>query len=196
MSTQTLDTVPAANGDGAAVSAAPTGEVAAGLTLHHTYPPLPTHAVEVRKPASDALDAHFYAELVDAKGVAPGSVISTTDPFVAKFHIRLHGDLWRCICGHWCFDMCFESCGEGPELNLMDLPNIEPNLYVWDWKGCERGSRHFTLTVPIPAGTIPPGKKNRLYDVSATFQMLDPCRKPVAVLGYQELGKFQFYNPS
>lgn len=196
MGTQTItppSTAPAPANGGEATAGA--GAIGASLypgnaDLHHP----PAGVVEIRKPSSQSLEAYWRAELRDQYGVDPGSIISVNDPFVVAFHVWLTGDLWRCICGDWCFDMSFESIGGGAELSLSDFPNIEPQLSLTHWKGCAPGARHFWVTVTIPAGTVPAGPKNKLYRVAATFQMLDPCGKPVPVVGYQSLGEFQFYN--
>lgn len=196
MGTQTIDrpTADAAPATAAAPSALVIGQslYPDNADLHN----LPGGVAEFRKPSSQALDGYWRAELRDQYGVDPGTIISTQDPFVVAFHVWLTGDLWRCICGDWCFDMCFESIGGGPELCLSDLSNIEPQLSLRDWTGCAPRARHFWVVVTCPPGTIPAGKKNRLYRVGATFQMLDPCKHPVPVVGYQALGEFQFYNPN
>jgi hypothetical protein len=199
MSTQTLEAPQVAvstNG-----IAAPSS-LSIGASLYPQYPdphrpPKDEYGViEVRKPPSSALDGYWRAELRDQYGVEPSSIISTQDPFVVAFHLWLSGDLWRCICGDWCFDMCFESIGGGHEFCLSDLPNIEPQLSVRDWVGCRPHALHFWVVVTCPPGTVPGGKKNKLYRVGATFQMLDACKKPAAVVGYQGLGEYQFYNPN
>jgi hypothetical protein len=197
MGTQAVERPPA-DVNGADNGAPVPGELVIGQSLYPDHPDPrrpPRGVVEVRKPPAEALDGYWRAELRDEHGVEPRTIISTHDPFVVAFHVWLRGDLWRCICGHWCFDMCFESIGGGPELCLTDLSNIEPQLSIWDWKGCAPHALHFWVVVTCPAGTIPAGKKNRLYRVGATFQMLDPCRKPAPVVGYQALGEYQFYNP-
>lgn len=192
-------TIPAPGAPAASTGAngTPAGAQSIGASLYpdHSDPGHPIdNAVEFRKPASSALDGYWTAELRDAYGVEPRTILSVEDPFVVAFHVWLSGDLWRCICGDWCFDMSFESIGGGAELSLSDFPNIEHQLSLTDWKGCAPGARHFWVTVTIPAGTVPAGPKNKLYRVAATFQMLDPCGKPVPVVGYQSLGEFQFYN--
>ena len=151
--------------------------------------------VEIYKPPSNALAGKWYAEVRDEYGVAPNTIISAQDSFQVSFHLWLSGDLWRCICGDWCFDMCWQPCGHGETVVLSEIPDLAPQLMVLDWKGCVKDALHFWVTLTCPPGTIPAGHKNTLYDVSATFQMLDPCKEPAAVVGYQDLGRFQFYNP-
>jgi hypothetical protein len=202
MSTQTIEPftadAPTTSAPDTTTATSTTNQVSIGRSLYPDYPN-PHHppygVVEVRKPPSSALNGYWRAELRDQFGVEPGSIISVRDPFVVAFHVWLQGDLWKCICGDWCFDMAFESIGGGPELKLSDIPGIAPSLMLRDWKGCAKGALHFWVVVTIPPGTIPAGKKNQLYRVGATFQMLDPCKNPSAVVGYQSLGEFQFYNP-
>jgi hypothetical protein len=164
------------------------------LDPHH--PPGHEYGViEIYKPPSHALGGKWYAEVRDEYGVAPETIISTQDYFKVSFHLWLSGDLWRCICGDWCFDLCCRPCGHGETVVLSDIPELAPQLMVLDWKGCMKDALHFWVTLTCPPGTIPAGRKNTLYDVKATFQMLDPCKEPTAVVGYQDLGQFQFYNP-
>jgi hypothetical protein len=164
-----------------------------GHQPHDDTPPT-EGVVEIYKPSSDALKGSFTAELRDKYGVKPETIIKAKDHFEISFWVWLEGDLWKCICGDWCFDMTFESGGPSREIRLSDFAEIAPDLMYRDWKGCRPGALHFHVTVKVPAGTIPAGDKNRTYDVVASFQMLDACGNPAAVVGHQELGRYQFYN--
>lgn len=177
MSTDTIDAPTDTNGSGASLDVGPT-----------------QGSVEIYKPPSGALAGQWTAELRDSYGIEPGNIIRADDDFEVSFWVWLTGDLWKCICGDWCFDMDFEAIGRGPEFSLTDIAEIQPQLSLRDWKGCAPGALHFHVTVKVPAGKIPPGPKNTVYLVVASFQMLDPCGNPAAVVGHQVLGEYQFYN--
>jgi hypothetical protein len=50
-----------------------------------------------------------------------------------RFRVQLEGRLWKCICGCWRFDLCFDPCGEGTGFNLSGvLPDSERRkLRMW-----------------------------------------------------------------
>jgi hypothetical protein len=137
------------------------------------------------------LRARWNAELYDVAGVPPSTIISITDPFEVCFRVELSGDLWRCVCGTWCFDLCFDPCGAGAGFNLSKRLPADV-LHVKDWKGCD--TRCIEKCYTVPAGTITADECTILYEVGATFQLYC-CERPAPVVGHEVLGTYQFYNP-
>lgn len=161
-----------------------------GAAAHYDHPG--ETAVEIRKPPADALRAYWSAVVTDPNGVDPSTIISIRDAFKVRFDVWLEGALWRCICGNWCFELCLEACGPGPELYLSQLIGKD-KLRVEHFEGCK--TKHVVLEIDVPAGTVPADACTTLYQVGATFQMEDPCGQPSAVVGYAVLGELQFYDP-
>jgi len=186
----TLTETPLTNGAAAAAEAA---SQPSGITVDAdaTLPQLPDDVVEIRLPSPDRLRAQFRARIVDANGVNPNEIISVSDGFYVKFELYLTGDLWRVMCGHWCFDMSFESAGPGPEALLSELLGLK-EIKVY-FVGCKH--RRICVNVWVPPGTVPTSYCSRIYEAKATFQLHDSCEKPVAVLGHQDVGDYQFYLP-
>lgn len=60
------------------------------------------------------LRAYWDADLIDVDDRNPhDTIIERKDPFEVCFRVYLKGRLWRCICGHWCFDLGFPDPGPG-----------------------------------------------------------------------------------
>jgi hypothetical protein len=187
----TLTETPLTNG--AAAAAEPAANQPAGIAVEAdaTLPQLADDVVEIRLPSPAGLRAHFRASVIDANGVDPKEIISVSDGFYAKFELYLTGDLWRVMCGSWCLDLSFESAGPGPEANLSDLLHLD-DIKVY-FVGCKH--RRICVNVWVPPNTVPTDYCSRIYEVKATFQLHDQCGKPVAVLGHQDVGDYQFYLP-
>ena len=100
----------------------------------------------------------------------------------------LKGRLWKCICGHWCFDVCFTSIGDGPDFNLSDVLPDRSELQITDWKGCD--GLYIEMCVSVPPGTIPVERCGTLYQVGAKFELrccgdCDDEGSHVAVAGHE-----------
>jgi hypothetical protein len=147
-------------------------------------------AVELRVPPSTALKARWDADLIDANGVKPNTIISIKDDFQVRVRVELTGELWNCICGNWCFDFGFTAIGAGTNFNLSDkLP--AGALDVKDWEGCT--TRCIKKVVTVPAGTIPADHCGTLYEVGARFAFFC-CEgiRPILV-GYESKCEIEFY---
>lgn len=150
-------------------------------------------ATEIRVPSEKLLKAYWDTDIYDPNGVAPANIISIADAFTVCFRVELQGDLWRCMCGTWCFELGFSPCGKGTGFNLSDHLGGNDPLHVKDWKGCD--TQCIELCVTVPAGTIPADLCTTMYEVCATFELIC-CDKPAGVLvGYEVLGPYQFYQP-
>lgn len=148
-------------------------------------------ATEIDLPAESLLKARWNTDIYDNNGVPPPNIISIDDAFEVCFRLELSGGLWRCVCGTWCFDLCFDPCGSGVGFNLSDrLP--DGSLHVKDWKGCD--TQCIELCWTVAAGTIPADYCSTLYEVGATFQLFC-CDKQAPVVGHDVLGDYQFYQP-
>ena len=147
---------------------------------------------EIRLPSEALLHAYWDTDILDSNGVPPTTIISVADDFYVRFRLELDGGLWACIAGDWCFDVGFTPIGKGSGFDLEDL--LTPGAtHVTNWKGCE--STCIELNVRVPAGTVPAEYcDGTLYEVGAKFQ-LHCCGKPAAVVGYEALEEYQFYQP-
>ena len=68
------------------------------------------------------LRAYWDADILDVDDRDPyDTIIARKDPFLVRFRVYLRGRLWKCICGHFCFDVGFTSIGDGPDFNLSDV---------------------------------------------------------------------------
>jgi len=145
---------------------------------------------ELQIPPSSALRAYWDADLTDAFGIPPGSIISVQDPFNVRFRVELVGDLWHCICGSWCFDFMFTAIGEGPDFNLSSkLP--AGALDKKDWEGCKEMC--IDLPYTVPAGTVPADACGTLYDVGAKFALRCCEGDRAIVVGYENHSRIEFY---
>jgi len=54
-------------------------------------------------------------------GSCTHTIIERKDSFEARFRVELEGRLWRCICGHWCFNLGLTAIGKGEDLHLSDV---------------------------------------------------------------------------
>jgi len=154
-------------------------------------------ATEIRVPSSAQLRAYWDADILDVNGVPPGTIISVEDGFVVRFRVELHGHLWRCMTGCWCFDIGFTAIGDGPDFNLSD--KFAPGTFeIHDWKGCD--TRCIEKSVPVPKETIPADACGTLYECGARFALHCCCepdhqhrgKRPILV-GYEALEEREFY---
>ena len=147
------------------------------------------------------LRAYWDADLIDTDDKNKhDTIIERKDSFEVRFRVLLEGRLWRCICGCWCFDVCFTAIGKGEDFDLSDVltgPERE-KLRIKDWKGCE--GRYIDICVTVPPGTIPAGRCGTLYEVGAKFELRcccgdddgDECGGELAVAGHEHLGEDMF----
>jgi hypothetical protein len=142
------------------------------------------------------LRAYWDADVLDVDDKnKQDTIIGRTDPFEVRFRVELEGRLWKCICGHWCFDVGFSAIGEPREFYLSSVLPDPSVLEVRDWKGCDRLC--LELTVPVPGGLIPVESCGTLYQLGAKFELrcCGYCREEnshLAVAGHESLGEYMF----
>jgi hypothetical protein len=144
---------------------------------------------EVNVP-NGVLRAYWDTDIVDANGVPPGTIIGSDDLFKVRFRVELVGDLWRCICGSWCFDVGFSPIGSGSGFYLSEVLKDPSVLEITGWEGCQTCC--IELCVDVPPGTIPAGKCGTVYEVAAKYE-LHCCDGHVALVGYEALEEYEFY---
>jgi hypothetical protein len=159
---------------------------------------------EIFLPSNKYLKAYWDADIldIDDKNVKD-TIIEAKEDFKVRFRVELEGRLWKCITGHWCFDVCFTAIGDGKDFNLSDvLPDaLKPELKICNWTGCQTRCIYVCLTVP--GGTIPAGNCGTLYDVGAKFELrccgdcdydCDDDKSPghLAVAGHEHQGEYMF----
>ena len=156
---------------------------------------------EIELPSEKYLKAYWDADILDIDDKNPhDTIIETKDTFKVRFRVQLEGRLWKCICGHWCFDLGFTSVGDGPRFNLSDvLPEPEKSKLRWcDWEGCK--TRCIERCVTVPPGTIPAEYCGTLYTVGAKFELRccgdcdckDKEHGHLAVAGHEPQGEYMF----
>lgn len=146
------------------------------------------------------LKAYWDADIIDDDKNPQDTIIESNEAFHVRFRVELKGRLWKCICGHWCFDLGFTSIGDGKDFNLSDmLPDaLKPQLRLCDWKGCD--TRCIDITITVPPGTIPADYCGTLYEVGAKFELRCcgdcDCEKKehghLAVAGHEPEGEYMF----
>ncbi len=100
------------------------------------------------------LRAYWDADILDVDDRNPyDTIIARKDPFLVRFRVYLRGRLWKCLCGHFCFDVGFTSIGDGPDFNLSDVLPDRSELQIRDWKGCD--GVYIEKYVWVPPETIP-----------------------------------------
>jgi hypothetical protein len=147
----------------------------------------------VLKVPSDPLAAYWDADILDDQGNEfDPPIISVTQNFQIRYRVELHGRLWLCIAGQWCFDYGFTPIGAGTGFNLRD--RLPAGTFDVDWRGCE--TRCIEHVVQVPAGTITAGDCGTLYDVGARYQ-LHCCDHVLSVIAGFEVDEddYEFWNP-
>jgi hypothetical protein len=128
---------------------------------------------EIFLPSEKYLKAYWDADILDDDQNPQDTIIESKEAFKVRFRVELKGRLWKCICGHWCFDLGFSTIGDGPVpyFNLSDvLPaNLKPELRLCDWQGCQ--TRCIEICITVPPGTIPVGDCGTLYEIGAKFEL-------------------------
>jgi len=158
-------------------------------------------ATEIFLPSEKYLKAYWDADIIDDDKNPQDTIIESNEAFTVRFRVELKGRLWKCICGHWCFDLGFTAIGDGKDFNLSDvLPAaLKPDLRLCDWEGCD--TTCIDLTITVPAGTIPADCCGTLYQVGAKFELRccgdcddDDKQKQghLAVAGHEPQGEYMF----
>ena len=155
---------------------------------------------EIFLPSEKYLKAYWDCDIIDDDKNPQDTIIESNEAFHVRFRVELKGRLWKCICGHWCFDLCFTAIGDGTDFNLSDhLPaNLKEKLRICDWEGCK--TRCIDICIDVPPGTIPAGYCGTLYQVGAKFELRCcgdcDCEKPehghLAVAGHEPEGEYMF----
>lgn len=153
-------------------------------------------STEILLPPERYLKAYWDADLLDIDDEdVHDTIIERKDAFKVRFRVYLKGRLWRCICGHWCFDVCFTAIGDGEDFNLSDVLPDPKKLQIPDWEGCKR--LYLDFCVDVPPGTIPVGRCGTLYQVGAKFELrccggCDDEHSHLAVAGHEPQGEYMF----
>jgi hypothetical protein len=150
----------------------------------------------IELPSERYLQAYWHTDVCDVDSPHPHDrIIERRDPFLIRFRVELKGRLWRCISGHWCFNVGFTAIGAGDDFNLSQhLPDPRV-LQIPDWTGCK--TRCIERTVRVPADTIPVGYCGTVYEVASWFELrcCGGCEDPnshLAASGFERLGEYQF----
>jgi hypothetical protein len=153
-------------------------------------------ATEIFLPSEKYLKAHWDADILDIDDQnIHDTIIERKDTFKVRFRVELKGRLWTCICGHWCFDVCFTAVGDGPNFDLSDVLPDRAVLQVPDWMGCQ--TTCVELCVTVPPETIPIERCGVLYEIGAKFELrccggCEDANSHLAVAGHESEGQYMF----
>jgi len=142
------------------------------------------------------LEAYWDADIIDVDDKNKhDTIIERKDPFEVRFRVYLKGRLWKCLCGHWCFDVGFTALGDGPSFNLSDVLPDPSELQIKDWKGCD--GLYIDRCVRVPPERIPVERCGTLYQVGAKFELrccggCDDEHSHLAVAGHERQGEYMF----
>lgn len=150
--------------------------------------------LEIWKPPTDGIGGYMWLEIVDPYGIPPANIIKYPHDWIVRCHVWLEGDIWKCVCGEICTEVCFNPChpepGEPPVYKLEDLAG-EP--LCLDFKGCDHyfpgdpeGHVHASFEVRVPAGALPSGPdgKPKTYEWTATLSFKNPCDEYEPIAGF------------
>ena len=147
------------------------------------------------------LKAYWDADIIDDDENPHDTIIESHETFKVCFRVQLQGRLWKCICGHWRFDLGFTAIGDGKDFNLSDVlsDSDKQKLRLCDWEGCK--TRCIERCIEVPAGTIPSANCGTMYEVGAKFELRccgdcdcdnDGKRSQLVVAGHERLGEYMF----
>ena len=181
-----------------------TEDAAAAPTKPPCWPGDPDYLdgfTEIFLPSERYLKAYWDCDIYDDDKNPQDTIIESKEVFQVRFRVELKGRLWKCICGHWCFDLCFTAIGDGKDFNLSDvLPaNLKSKLKLCDWEGCD--TTCIDVTIAVPGGTISADLCGTLYQVGAKFELRccgecdsdDKSKQGhLAVAGHESQGEYMF----
>jgi hypothetical protein len=153
-------------------------------------------ATEILLPSRRYLRAHWDCDILDSDDHdMDDTIIERKEAFKVIFRVQLSGRLWKCICGHWCFDLGFTAIGDGKDFNLSDVLPDKSVLQIPNWEGCR--TRCIYLCVEVPPDTIPVGHCGTLYEVGAKFELrcCGGCEEEgsyLALAGHEPQGEYMF----
>jgi hypothetical protein len=153
-------------------------------------PNYPDGYTEIDLPPERLLRAYFNTEILEPEGEPQPKIIHADDYFKVRFRVELKGELWYCICGDWWFDLGFSPTGAGKGFDLSNVLGRE-KFYYRNWRGCD--TRCIELVIEVPPGTIPVEYCGTVYKCAAKVQLYC-CGKSAAVVGFDDMGTFQFYK--
>src|SRR5215469_18547861 len=61
---------------------------------------------ELFLPSETYLKAYWDCDILDDDKNPLDKIIESNEAFQVRFRVELRGRLRKCICGHWCFDVC------------------------------------------------------------------------------------------
>jgi len=153
-------------------------------------PNYPDGYTEIDLPSERLLRAYFDTQILEASDEPQPRIIHADDYFKVRFRLELKGELWYCICGDWWFDLGFSPTGAGKGFDLSNVLGRE-KFYYRNWRGCD--TRCIELVIEVPPGTIPVEYCGTVYKCAAKVQLYC-CGKSAAVVGFDDMGTFQFYK--
>jgi hypothetical protein len=141
------------------------------------------------------ISGDFSALVLDPNGVAPISIIRTTDAFVVRCTIRIDsGAIMLLPTASWNIRLFLESVGPGPEVQVNVPARVIP--VVWN-------QASYTFDIVVPAGTVEGLNPNDpavlanssgLYSLAAVLTLRFGTNM-LPITGYHEISFLQFYTP-
>ena len=155
--------------------------------------------IEIWKPPTDGIRGYMWVEIIDDHGPAPDNIIKRKHPWRVRCHVVLYGDIWKCVCGTMCLDMCFSSCGpvkkgEPTHYQLKDM--LPRGRLCRKFVGCKwhkegkdgkEGYVEFELEDTVPPKQLPVGEDGRptAYEWTATLSFQNRCGEYETIAGFQ-----------
>ena len=142
------------------------------------------------------LRAYWDADILDLDDKNKhDTIIERKDAFEVRFRVYLRGRLWKCICGHWCFDVGFTSHRRRPRLRPVRRPARPVGTPDQGLEGLRRAVHREVRHVP--PDTIPVEHCGTLYQVGAKFELrccggCDDEDSHLAVAGHEPQGEYMF----
>jgi hypothetical protein len=96
----------------------------------------------------------------------PTDIISANQELLVKVRWCVQGDLRRHLCGTWCVNVAWESCGPGPEEQASQRVPFDP---------CLPDDRCYEAEFRFPPGTLPPGDCGTIYCLCVTLSSEVTC---------------------
>lgn len=168
-----------------------------GYPLDCTYE-VPTILVE-------DLTVDVQAEVYEVGGVAPTTIIRTTQDWYVQVRWRIKGALARLLCGEWCLCLSLESIGPGPEVRLpnpctrIPMKPCEDHTPTDDEPEGEYLQKRITVgagEIEEAAGEPLAGECGRGYLLYVSLQAYDSCGKPTSIFIHcMAKVPLSFYDP-
>jgi hypothetical protein len=96
----------------------------------------------------------------------PTDIIGANQPLIVRVKWCVQGDLRRHLCGTWCVNVAWESCGPAPERQESQRVEFDP---------CLPDDKCYEAVFRFPPGTFDPGDCGTIYCLCVTLSSERTC---------------------